>query len=110
MIEAGRLLFTDHIPRSQNCMKMQFCETCKRCIAKRVTVNGVNSNSRTREAAKWIHSRALSLHSNAALLGLQSTQPKDRRFHRPLIGFHMAISLEVVASGASRFFDSICRK
>ena len=47
------LLFTDHIPRSQNCMKMQFCETCKRqnalkmhfvCIAKRVTVNGVNSN------------------------------------------------------------------
>ena len=24
---------------------MQFCETCKRCIAKRVTVNGVNSNS-----------------------------------------------------------------
>ena len=40
------LLFTDHIPRSQNCMKMQFCETCKYCIAKRVTVNGVNSNSK----------------------------------------------------------------
>jgi len=48
------LLFPDHIPRSQNCMKMQFCETCKRqnalkmhfvCIAKRVTVNGVNSNT-----------------------------------------------------------------
>ena len=47
------LLFTDHIPRSQNCMKMQFCETCKRqnalkmhfvCIAKRVTVNEVKSN------------------------------------------------------------------
>ena len=29
------LLFTDHIPRSL---------TCKRCIAKRVTVNEVNSN------------------------------------------------------------------
>ena len=34
--------------------------------------------------------------------GLQSTQPKDRRFHRPLIGFHMAASLEVVANCASR--------
>ena len=30
-----RLLFTEHIPRSL---------TCKRCIVKRVTVNGVNSN------------------------------------------------------------------
>ena len=37
-IHAGRLLlFTDHIPRSL---------TCKYCIAKRVTVNGVNSNGR----------------------------------------------------------------
>ena len=28
--EGKKLLFTDHIPQSQNCMKMQFCETCKR--------------------------------------------------------------------------------
>ena len=53
------LLFTDHIPRSQNCMKMQFCETCKRCIAKRVTVNGVNSNQAfgdgyKRKIAEWV--------------------------------------------------------
>ena len=48
-----KLLFTVHIPRSQNCMRMQFCEICRRqnvlkthfvCIAKRVAVNGVNSN------------------------------------------------------------------
>jgi len=35
MKEGFVLLFTDHIPRSL---------TCRRCIAKRVTVNGVNSN------------------------------------------------------------------
>ena len=41
--EAGRLLFTDHIPRSL---------TCKGCIAKCVTVNGVNSNAgRTKQTA-----------------------------------------------------------
>ena len=47
VVAKSTLLFTDHIPRSQNCMKMQFCETCKYCIAKRVTVNGVNSNKST---------------------------------------------------------------
>ena len=48
------LVFTCHVPRIQNCIKMQFCETYKRqntlkmhfvCITKCVAVNGENSNT-----------------------------------------------------------------
>ena len=39
------LLFTCHVPQIQNCIKMQFCENCKRCLAKRVAMNGVNSTT-----------------------------------------------------------------
>ena len=53
-VDGKKLLFADHIPRSS---------TCKRCIAKRVAVNGVNSNGKRRDLGdadnekQWIEER-----------------------------------------------------